>query len=63
MSELLIVWGNDLNEVVALCEVRAAGRQFRVLRRGNFALASAESTDGDAMDSTTATCCAVIEIK
>lgn len=63
MSELLVVWGNDPNEVVALCETRADGRAYRVLRRGTFALASAESTGGDAIDSTDATYCAVIEIR
>lgn len=63
MQEIMVVWGNDPSEVAALCDVRAAGRRYRVLRRDNFALVAVENTDGDALDSGAGAFCMVIQIE
>lgn len=62
MTEILMVWGENKAKVAALCFAHSAGRNFRVLRTDDFSLSSAESTNGEAIDSHSATYRMVIEI-
>jgi hypothetical protein len=64
MSEIYMVWAQDRNLAQAKCEQIANGRRSRVLRRGDVDLAQAEDvTRRQAIDSTGATYCIVLELQ
>jgi len=59
-----MIWGPDRAAVDAQAVVRAAGRKFRVLRRAEVALASAEDVGREAaIDSQDAAFCIVVEVQ
>lgn len=63
MSEIYVVWARDANKAQARFEQIADDGNYRVLRRGDFALTQAEDLDkGKSLDSGDERYCIVFEL-
>jgi hypothetical protein len=63
MSEIYVIWAQDMNKAQARVDQICEGESCRVLRRGDFALIQAEDLDvGKSLDSGVARYCIVFEL-
>jgi hypothetical protein len=63
MSEIYVVWAKDAHKAQARLEQIANGEQYRVLRRGDFALIQVEDLDNQkSLDSGSARYSIVFEL-